>query len=124
MDNMDAELIKLKQDKGKKKEKVDHEDFVSLGARKFDNTSSDDEDEEMMSAQDAELLEKMLHDDLPSSLRALLQKNDSDPSSMTTVERQIMDDMLKSYHAQMGQAGPVGNLMGRMGIGKLSQFEP
>lgn len=134
MDSMDAELLKLKQRNGKQKDKVDEKDFISLGSsqkatrkehiNEYEDDDDEDEDEEMMSAQDAELLEKMLHNGLPSSLQALLQKNDSDPSSMTNVERQVMDDMLKSYQSQMGQAGPVGNLLGRFGIGKLPQFEP
>lgn len=82
---------------------------------------TDDLDEDMndLSAQDAELLEKMLHSGPPASLQSLLAKEgdaDHHPLGLSETERSIMHSMLRSYQSQNGSAGPVGALAGRLGV--------
>ncbi|UZJ53964.1 hypothetical protein CBS101457_003284 [Exobasidium rhododendri] len=86
-----------------------------------EESESDENMTDEMSAEDAELLEKMLHSEPPSSLRALLEKRNKqgDSNTLSAVEEEVMHSMLASYQAQMGGAGPVGTLAGRLGVGLL-----
>lgn len=126
MNAMDAELMIHKQGKGvgSKPALSEEQSYSSLQALMDENGEDgedEEEDEEMddLSAQDAELLEKMLHSGPPATLRALLQKEGENPLGLSAIERQVMDGMLQSYEAQMGGAGPVGSLVGRFGLGRL-----
>lgn len=76
-----------------------------------------DSDEEM-GDEEAELLEKLIHGGgLPASLQVLLEKDKQQGEELSSVERQVMEGMLKSFQAQGGGAGPVGSLVGRFGTG-------
>lgn len=108
MGTMDEELAKLKQNGGKQPD-----DII------IDDVDEDEMDLDALSPEDAELLEKMLHNGPPASLRALLEKDNDPRSSLSSVEKEVMQSMLASYSAQMGGAGPVGALAGRLGIGQL-----
>lgn len=114
MSAMDAELLKHSTSRGEVRDGLQNATTVD---DEMDEGDGGGEDE--MSAEDAELLERMLHSGPPASLRVLMEKEQNGDEGLSSVEQQVMESMLASYQAQLGGAGPVGALAGRLGVGRL-----
>ena len=113
MSAMDAELLKHSKSRGEARDGLHNATTVD------EEMDEGDGGEDEMSAEDAELLERILHSGPPASLRVLMEKEQSGGEGLSSVEQQVMESMLASYQAQLGGAGPVGALAGRLGVGRL-----
>ncbi|CAD6905063.1 unnamed protein product [Tilletia controversa] len=121
MDQMDAELAKVK-DKGKSPtpapatktqstaERMDLDDLEDEDDD--DDGDEDDDDDDELDLQDAELLRKLLSAQGDSSRTGGGSTNGVPSSDM-------LANFLESFKAQGSGPGPVSNLAGRLGVGKL-----
>lgn len=72
-------------------------------------SSDEDESDEELSAQDAELLAKLSGSGLPVSLQALSGEGGEQ------AQKEMLQNLLMSFKGQGAAPGPVGNLAGRLG---------
>ncbi len=113
MDAMDRELAtKGQATKGKAASTPQAGKAASAPPEEADDTDMDSDEE--LSAQDQELISKLISSG--TNLSELAASDDSPMIQLNTIK-----SFLESYKAQGGSAGPVSNLAGRMNVGTLPQ---